>query len=337
MSFADIFRELIKIETCQVVCWTDSNGFAMEYTEIPILAKHSEKFYEWTKQQFIESDTSSVDEELDAYAQDMIENAVAFRPPIASENTIQIAANLQIVIKKIENALDVAKKEFLEVNPTFSPEQADIELDSAKWNLNLIKDFCDYYVADRYGAIDNFWVFRSYIQPGNNHLYDIPVPGRYKDGIESTYGETVDFRRACNISNYQVVYLVSNLYEYCFALLDFLTNHKCRLERCKRCGRFYVPFKGIRNSKYCNNIDWKVGKSCLELSKSRELTDIHKKIYNRLRIRNGPDADEQLRSFLDTAAEHRRKVKQREESIEEYMQWLEQQDECTRKRSRKSS
>lgn len=170
MSFADIFRELIKIETCQVVCWTDSNGFAMEYTEIPILAKHSEKFYEWTKQQFIESDTSSVDEELDAYAQDMIENAVAFRPPIASENTIQIAANLQIVIKKIENALDVAKKEFLEVNPTFSPEQADIELDSAKWNLNLIKDFCDYYVADRYGAIDNFWVFRSYIQPGNNHL-----------------------------------------------------------------------------------------------------------------------------------------------------------------------
>lgn len=82
----------------------------MEYTEIPILAKHSEKFYEWTKQQFIESDTSSVDEELDAYAQDMIENAVAFRPPIASENTIQIAANLQIVIKKIENALDVAKK-----------------------------------------------------------------------------------------------------------------------------------------------------------------------------------------------------------------------------------
>ena len=201
MSFADIFRELIKIETCQVVCWTDSNGFAMEYTEIPILAKHSEKFYEWTKQQFIESDTSSVDAELDAYAQDMI-----------------------------ENALDVAKKEFLEVNPTFSPEQADIESDSAKWNLNLIKDFCDYYVADRYGAIDNFWVFRSYIQPSNNHLYDIPVPGRYKDGIESTYGETVDFRRACNISNYQVVYLVSNLYEYCFALLDFLTNHKCSLQ-----------------------------------------------------------------------------------------------------------
>lgn len=56
-----------------------------------------------------------------------------------------------------------------------------------------------------------------------------------------------------------------------------------------------------------------------------------------MRIRNGPDADEQLRAFLDTAAEHRRKVKQREESIEEYMQWLEQQDECTRKRSRKSS
>lgn len=337
MPFVDIFRERIKIETCQVVCWTDASGSVMEYTEIPILANHSEKFNEWIKRQSSEVVPPAIGEELDAYAQDVVESAVANRPVIASETAHPIASNLRVAIQAIEKAYNGAKEEFLREDPAILTEGSDLEMESAKWNLELLKSFCEFYVADRDGGTKGFWLFQSYLHPGNGHLYDIPVPVRYDDGFECTCGETVDFQKAYYASSFRIAYLVSNLFEYCFALLDYLTRTGCRLEKCKRCGRYFVPRKHLRNTKYCDNIDPKKGESCLTLSKTRKKEDIRKKIIGRLSARRDFEASVMLERFLKEDALHRQRVKQRKESEEEYQEWLEEQDKLTRIRPRKSS
>ena len=334
MSFIEIFKEQITFPECRVVCW-ESDGCVMEHTDIPILFEPVDEFLK-RKNEVVDI-SKGCGNNLGDNADEIIKHAATLRPCIASERIIQAAANLHLAIERIETAIEAAYKfaigESIAVAyPESSVEHEltatdRIEFNSAKWNLNLIKDFCAYYISDRQYAVNNFWKFRYYIHHGNHQLYNVPFPMQYNSGEVCTSGDHVDFHREFNKPDEQIAYSVSNFYEYCFALLDYLCNNKCRLEKCKRCGRYYVPKGNVRNSSYCRTIDLELGKSCLELSKNRniEFDKEFRQIYNMLYARCGSNAEEDLRTFVNDNRMHRQRVARGSESTGEYRQWLSQE------------
>ena len=330
MSFIEEFSKTIDTSTCNVVCWIDSDGFFKEHTDNHYFIGFNKTLNEAVRKYTNEHVNLSDDEELDAMANAVFENASANRPLIASENDIHIAEKLHLAIKQIEGALEDAKRVII---PEFDLEDS-FEIKVAEDNLDLLKSFCDFYISDKDGAIGFFFRLQNYIRTGSKRLYNIPIPYNYEDDDVFLVGRKINFREKSNIPEKKLCYRVDNLYEYCFTLLHYLTSHKCRLRKCKRCGRYYVPNMAIRNSAYCYTIDSKIGKSCLELSKNRKLPypNIYKKIYNRLLRRSGAKAEEQLKQFISAAKEHRKKISQGLESQEDYQLWLVQQDQNTRKR-----
>lgn len=340
MSFADSFRELISFPECRVVCW-EADGHFMERTDIPILIEPHDRNKFIKRMARIYKDVNfpdASDEKFDSYADDIVEHAIVFRPWIASEKDIQIAANLLFAIKRIETAIETALKFItLEDIAVAYPEKLELteaerkEYDIAKRNLNVIKDFCAYCVDNKQLDGQDFGQLESEILGSNYITYNIPRRQPYGYGVVCAYGDRVDFRRKRNTSYKRTAYSVTNLYEYCFALLDYLCTHNCRLEICGNCGRYYVPSRSVRNSKYCATVDLCVEKSCADLAKERKtiIDKMYKTITDRFKRRADPNAEAELRAFQSDYKEHKNRVKQKVETVEEFKQWMEDRNDKT--------
>lgn len=131
-------------------------------------------------------------------------------------------------------------------------------------------------------------------------------------------------------------YVVCNLFQYCFATIDYIVAKGLRLKRCKRCGRYFVAPQGLRNISYCTVAGY-APKDCRAMesneSAKEDLTKkLHKQIYDMLSSRNSDDV---LR-YLNEAKQHRTEVKCGRETLDDYCAWLQAQATKYRKYKKNS-
>ena len=120
-------------------------------------------------------------------------------------------------------------------------------------------------------------------------------------------------------------YLISNLWQYCLALCEYLSFSQSlhiRLRCCDNCGRFYLKPYAVPNSRYCS-------RDCSEERKSilSEQAAIYRKICQRLNRRTRPGSAKVKAAFHQKNDAFQQAIKEKRCTDEEYLAWLKAQND----------